>query len=196
MTLNQVIIFKFRLSPGWFCLPSKLVISLPRTFKCKSNIKNQDQSLRTPYTTAKSQDQPQPLPAPEPDRAVPDNLAAPTYPEKAPDRLEISHGSKTSAQAVTGTDLCSIGIRDNLHFSDPRVKEGVTEYGCTVHSCGPGKQQTSRLAVSSLSNWSEVTQYPISLKQRTRKWHLTAAPSVYVRTPFLFHDRICLNLAR
>ena len=77
---------------------------------------------------------------------------SPTYPEKAPDRLEISYGSKTSAQAVTGTDLCSIGIRDNLHFSDPRVKEGVTEYGCTVHSCGPGKQQTSRLAVSSLSD--------------------------------------------
>ena len=79
-----MIIFKNRLSTGWFCLPSELVISLPQTFKYKRNIKNQEQSLRILYTIQKPAPTIEPRPAKTSpnSRSVPDNLAARTYPEK------------------------------------------------------------------------------------------------------------------
>ena len=55
----------------------------------------------------------------------------------APDRLEMSWGTKTYVQAVTGTDLCSLGISDSLHHSDPRGEGDFTEYGCTEDSLAP-----------------------------------------------------------
>ena len=132
-------------------------------------------------------------------QTVPENLAAPTYPEKIleaskpPHSLEISCGSKTYAQAVMS--------QKRIFASFASAGWGPSYY-CWVQLYSiqlwprPSSRRHGARAGSSLSDWSEVTQYPISLKQRTRKWHLTAAPSVYVRTPFFFPDRICLNLAR
>ena len=104
-TWNQmiflVITFKFRLSAVRICLPSKLVISLPRTFKCKSNIKNQELSLITPDTTdAGSHKRAKTSPFSWARPSLSFNLTAPTYPEKvledqraskAPDRLPEHH---------------------------------------------------------------------------------------------------------
>ena len=90
-------------------------------------------------------------PVPEPDMAPAPPTPAPSPPSpierrssrvsKAPDRLEMSWGTKTYAQAVTGTDLCSLGIRDSLHYSDPRGEGDISEYGCTQHSFGSSKQR-------------------------------------------------------
>ena len=52
-------------------------------------------------------------------------------PSKAPERLQLSWGTKSYVQAVK-TDPRSLVIKDSLHPSDPRGGGGITEYGCTV----------------------------------------------------------------
>ena len=44
---------------------------------------------------------------------------------KAPDKLELSWGTKSYAQAVTNTDPASISIRDSFHHIDPCRGEGL-----------------------------------------------------------------------
>ena len=60
------------------------------------------------------------------------------------DKLQISWGTKSYAQAVSGMDPGSIGIRDSLHHKDPRGEGGITEYGiahslaqASLHSAAP-----------------------------------------------------------
>ena len=147
-----MIIFKNRLSTGWFCLPSELVIYLPQTFKYKRNIKNQEQSLRTLYTIQKPAPTIEPRPAKTSpnSRSVPDNLAARTYPEKV----------KSQAQALNimrFQNLCPSCHMNNSLLHRHKITSisqilgwrghpsTITEYDCTVYSCGPGEQLTSRL---------------------------------------------------
>ena len=66
--------------------------------------------------------------APEPAKPEPRRSSRPS---KAPERLQVSWGTKSYAQAVR-TDLRSLVIKDSLHPSDPREGGGITEYRCTV----------------------------------------------------------------
>ena len=125
---------------------------------------------------------PAPTPAPELSQTSPDNLAAPPIQRrssrrasKAPDRLEISCGSKTYAQAVTGTDLCSICW--------------VQLYRIQLWH-GPGQQQTpGRRAQFIRLKWYDI-QFDWSREQENDCWLLL--PSVYVRMPF-FCSRLGLS---
>ena len=113
---------------------------------CTPNTTQEPASIPTP------EPRPAPMrltPAPEPDMAPAPVPTTPTLSppspilrrssraSNAPDRLEMSWGTKTYAQAVTGTDLCSLGISDSLHYSDPRGEGDITEYGCTEDSLAP-----------------------------------------------------------
>ena len=108
---------------------------------------------------------PEPAPAaatPPPEPAQPPSTAPPPPPQDPassapeptarrssrvrhePDKLQISWGTKSYAQAVSGTDPSSIGIRDILHHKDPRGEGGITEYGiahslaqASLHSAAP-----------------------------------------------------------
>ena len=148
----------------WFCLPSKLVICHV-CIRATSRIKSSNWELHIRYRSQlpqKSQDQPQPLLL---SQTSLDNLAAPpiqrrsSRASKAPDRLEISCGSKTHSQAVTGTDLCYICI--------------TAEYSCTVYSCGPGQQQQTpgRRAQFIRLKWYDI-QYDCSRKRENDCWLL------------------------
>ena len=135
--------------PGKGPVPRNVVIAVTNTLKSAFLV------MRcTPYTTIQKpaptkELRPAPTPAPELSQTSPDNLAAPPIQRrsswrasKAPDRLEISCGSKTYAQAVTGTDLCSICW--------------VQLYRIQLWH-GPGQQQTpGRRAGPSLSDWSDT----------------------------------------
>ena len=107
-----------------------------------------------PMHVAPAPETPEAVPAaaaPAPEPAQPPSTApppppqdpAPNAPEPTPrrssrvrhepDKLQVSWGTKSYAQAVSGTDPSSIGIRDSLHHKDPRGEGGITEYGI-VHS--------------------------------------------------------------
>ena len=83
----------------------------------------------------------QPTVAPEP--AVPEQRRS-ARAKKATERLELSWGTKSYAQAVK-TDPRSLIIKDSLNPSDPRGGGGINEYGCSVqNSCRPDSCRTSR----------------------------------------------------
>ena len=83
--------------------------------------------------------EPSPSPPASPSEHAPDTAPAPMTPDiapapvspepepvrrsarvsRAPDRLKVTHGTKTYAQAVSGTDPDSISIRDNFPRLDP-----------------------------------------------------------------------------
>ena len=166
--------------PGKGPVPRNVVIAVTNTLKSAFLV------MRcTPYTTIQKpaptkELRPAPTPAPELSQTSPDNLAAPPIQRrssrrasKAPDRLEISCGSKTYAQAVTGTDLCSICWVQLYRIQLWHRPAADARAQCPVYQI-------------------EVIRYPIWLKQRTRKWLLTAAPSVSVRMPF-FCSRLGLS---
>ena len=86
--------------------------------------------------------EPQPLsPAPVSQPMQPTLAPEPASPEqrrssrnrKAPERMEMSWGTKSYAQAVK-TDQKSLVIKDSLNPSDPREGRGIAEYHCTVQN--------------------------------------------------------------
>ena len=78
-------------------------------------------------------------------------------------------------------------------LSQERIFAPFAEYNCTEYSCGMAQASSRRQGAGRGPVYQiEVIRYPIWLKQRTRKWLLTAAPSVYVRMPF-FCSRLGLS---
>ena len=174
-TWNQmiflVITFKFRLSAVRICLPSKLVISLPRTFKCKSNIKNQELSLITPDTTdAGSHKRAKTSPFSWARPSLSFNLTAPTYPEKvledqraskAPDRLPEHHWVRLystqlwpsqAADARAGPSLSdwSEVIRYTISNIIEAENEKMTPDCCSISD---SKNTLLLLQIISVSTW-------------------------------------------
>ena len=156
-----MISFEFRLSAGRIRLPSKLVISLPRTFKCKSNIKNQEQSQITPDTIQKpapTKEQ-RPAPSPEPDPKLTTSQPQPIQRRSSRAGPEGQQGSRQAGNIMQFQNLC------------PGC-QSIIEYGCTAYIQLWPRQAADTRAGPSLSDWSEVIRYRWSRERENDSWLL------------------------
>ena len=87
-------------------------------------------------------------------------------------------------------------------LSQERIFAPFAEYTCTEYSCGMAQASSRRQGAGRGPVYQiEVIRYPIWLKQRTRKWLLTAAPiSIRKNALLLFQTRLesggCENVQR